>query len=138
MTSLSHHKQVAALPYRRWRGHIEVLLITSRQTKRWVIPKGWPMDGKADHHAAAQEAYEEAGIEGQISDKSIGAFNYQKRKKSGEVVDCVVMVFAMEVYRLLHVWPEKHERRRQWFSAREAIEALTDEGLKAIIEAALT
>jgi 8-oxo-dGTP pyrophosphatase MutT (NUDIX family) len=131
-------KQIAALPYRKRGTKIEILLITSRETKRWVIPKGWPMKGKEDHQAAAQEAFEEAGIEGHINEKSIGAYNYQKKKKSGNLVDCVVMVYPLEVSKLLRNWPEKSERKRQWFESKLAMGLVKEEGLKAVIEASLT
>jgi 8-oxo-dGTP pyrophosphatase MutT (NUDIX family) len=131
-------KQIAALPYRKRGTKIEILLITSRETKRWVIPKGWPMKGKEDYEAAAQEAFEEAGIEGHINEKSIGAYNYQKKKKSGNLVDCVVMVYPLEVSKLLRNWPEKTERKRQWFESKLAMALVKEEGLKAVIEASLT
>lgn len=138
MTGLEHHKQIAALPYRKAKHGIEVLLITSRETKRWVIAKGWPMDGKLDHEAAAQEAFEEAGIKGHINEKSIGGYAYQKKKKSGVMLDCVVMVYPMEVVKLLRNWPEKSQRKRKWFKAHKAATLVKEEGLKAVILATLT
>ena len=130
-------KQVASLPYRKHGKGVDVLLITSRETKRWVIPKGWPMTGKKDCDAAAAEAFEEGGIEGKISKKSIGAYHYVKRKKTGDV-ECEVTVFPLEVNNLLRNWPEKAERRRKWFKAKEAAKRVNEEGLRAIIEATLT
>lgn len=130
-------KQIAALPYRKHGEAIEILLITSRETKRWVIPKGWPMLHLADYNAARREAFEEAGIEGKMSRKSMGSYFYGKRKKSGHVVPVQVIVYAMEVNRLLDKWPEKDERNRRWFAVGEAIELVQEAGLKAIIEAAL-
>ena len=70
--------QVAALPFRIKDGKIEVLLVTSRETKRWLIPKGWPMKGKKPHKAAAQEAEEEAGVKGEIKNKPLGSYDYWK------------------------------------------------------------
>ena len=87
-------KQVAALAYRKHGKGVDVLLITSRETKRWVIPKGWPMKGKKDWDAAATEAFEEAGIEGTIGHKSIGTYHYVKRKLSGDL-DCKVIVYPL-------------------------------------------
>jgi 8-oxo-dGTP pyrophosphatase MutT (NUDIX family) len=138
VTEEGPRKQIAALPYRKRGSKIEVLLITSRETKRWVIPKGWPMQGKEDHQAAAQEAFEEAGIVGHINEKSIGAYNYQKKKKSGLLVDCVVMVYPLEVKKLLRTWPEKAERQRKWFASKQAVTLVNEDGLKAVIEATLT
>ena len=130
-------KQIAALPYRKHGEGIEVLLITSRETKRWVIPKGWPMRNKADYNAAQQEAFEEAGIEGKMSKKSMGSFMYNKRRKSGRMQLIQVTVYAMEVSRLLDKWPEQGQRERQWFAVNEAVELVQEEGLRAIIEAVL-
>ena len=129
-------KQVAALPYRKHGTGVDVLLITSRETKRWVIPKGWPMDGKKDWEAAATEAFEEAGIEGTIGRKSIGTYHYVKRKLSGDL-DCKVIVYPLEVKNELKIWPEKAERKRRWFSAEAAAAVVTDDGLDAIIIATL-
>jgi 8-oxo-dGTP pyrophosphatase MutT (NUDIX family) len=135
VTALEHHKQIAALPYRKGKNGVEVLLITSRETKRWVIPKGWPMDGMLDHEAAAQEAFEEAGIKGRINEKSIGGYAYQKKKKSGALLDCVVMVYPLEVAKLLRTWPEKAQRKRKWFKPQKAATLVKEDGLKAVIEA---
>ena len=132
----ARRKQVAALPYRKRGKGIDVLLITSRETKRWVIPKGWPMKGKKDWNAAATEAFEEAGIEGTIGRKSIGTYHYVKRKLSGDL-DCKVIVYPLEVKNELKIWPEKAERKRRWFSAEAAAAVVTDDGLDAIIIATL-
>lgn len=129
-------QQIAALPYRRHGKGVDVLLITSRETKRWVIPKGWPMEGKTDWVAAAVEAFEEAGLEGNIGNQSLGTYHYMKRKKSGDV-ECEVTVYPLEVNELLRKWPERHERKRKWFSAKAAAKKVNEEGLKAIIEATL-
>ncbi|MBG1232818.1 NUDIX hydrolase [Aestuariivirga litoralis] len=129
-------KQVAALPYRREGKVLEVLLITSRETRRWVIPKGWPMKGKKDWNAAAIEAFEEAGIKGEVGRKSIGIYHYVKRRSSGDL-DCEVVVYPFEVEKVLDEWPEKNERRRKWFAAARAAELVDEEGLQAIIGAAL-
>ncbi len=137
MTALEHHKQIGALPYRKGKHGIEVLLITSRETKRWVIPKGWPMDGELDHEAAAQEAFEEAGIKGHINEKSIGGYAYKKKKKSGVVIDCVVMIYPLEVSKLLREWPEKGQRKRKWFKPKKAASLVNEAGLKAVIDATL-
>jgi len=83
--------QYAALPYRLMgKSRTEVMLVTSLGTRRWIIPKGWPQKGRAPHHSAAREAFEEAGVEGVIHRRSVGSFPYQKRLKNGGVVDCEV------------------------------------------------
>jgi 8-oxo-dGTP pyrophosphatase MutT (NUDIX family) len=131
-------KQVAALPYLRDKNGIHILLVSSRETKRWIIPKGWPVKGKKDWSAAALEAFEEAGVEGHVGKKSIGSYVYDKRKKSGATVVCEVVVYPLEVNVILGDWPEKKERRRHWFPVKEAVGLVTEEGLRAVIEAALT
>lgn len=130
-------KQVAALPYRVRAKKLQILLITSRETKRWVIPKGWPMRGKKDWNAAALEGFEEAGIKGVVGHKSIGTYHYVKRRSNGDL-DCEVTVYPLEVRKLLDDWPEKNERRRKWFDAQRASELVDEDGLKAIINAAFT
>jgi 8-oxo-dGTP pyrophosphatase MutT (NUDIX family) len=137
VTESTRKAQVAALPYRKHGRGVDVLLITSRETKRWVIPKGWPMIGLEDHDAAAQEAFEEAGIRGHTNLKSIGTYVYQKRKKSGVTVEVEVTVYPMEVTKILRNWPEKSERRRKWFPSKHAATLVNEEGLQAVIEATL-
>jgi 8-oxo-dGTP pyrophosphatase MutT (NUDIX family) len=128
-----HHHQVAALPFRKRGGRMEILLITSRETKRWVIPKGWPMEGRTDYNAAKQEAWEEAGVKGRIGKLELGHYIYSKRLKSGEVGRCRTVVYPLEVEKMLGSWPEKKQRFRSWFAVDEAVEALNDEGLIDIL-----
>ena len=72
--------QIAAMPIRRVAdGSAEILLVTSRTTQRWIVPKGWPIKGLKDHDAAAREAFEEAGVVGRISEKPAGRYTYWKR-----------------------------------------------------------
>src|SRR5580700_3178360 len=90
--------QYAALPYRmNDRTQPEVMLVTSRETRRWIIPKGWPHKGKAPHRSAAREAFEEAGVIGAVNRQSVGSFSYEKQLKSGSVVECKVRVYALAV-----------------------------------------
>ncbi len=126
-------RQIAALPWRKRKGRIEVLLITSRETKRWVIPKGWPMDHLIDSNAARREAFEEAGVSGHIRRKAVGHFDYKKMMKDGPGVDVRVGVYSLEVTDELKSWPEKRERNRQWFSVDDAVWHVTEAGLKDII-----
>lgn len=126
-------KQVAALPIKtRSDGRVRVLLVTSRETRRWVIPKGWPMRGKSSRQAAAQEAWEEAGAKGTVSDRPIGEFDYLKRMPKGEDVRCNVKVYRLDVTSLADSWPEAHERVREWVSPAEAAERVVEPGLRAI------
>jgi 8-oxo-dGTP pyrophosphatase MutT (NUDIX family) len=127
--------QYAALPWRAGKDGLEVLLITSRETKRWVIPKGWPMNGKAPHEAAAREAFEEAGIVGETAAEAVGAYPYDKRLKDGELRPCTVEVFPMRVTKHKRVWPEKKQRRRGWFAAEDAAERVDEPELADLIRA---
>ena len=127
------NKQYAALPWRYSGGSREVLLISSRDTGRWVIPKGWPIRGLSPAETAAREAYEEAGLGGMVSKKPIGEFEYGKRLDNGAVLATRVEVFALEQMVQHKDWPEKGQRRLQWFSVPEAAEAVEEPGLKVII-----
>lgn len=128
-------KQVAALPFRRLEdGSLRVLLVTSRETRRYVIPKGWPWRGVKDHKAAAEEAREEAGILGKARKKSIGTYTYDKRQPEG-VVPVRVRVFLLEVIEELDEWPESAERKRTWFTPERAARAVDEPELARLIRA---
>ncbi len=129
----SRRVQYAALPYRqRQDGEIQIRLITSRETRRWVIPKGWPMKGLSPSKAAAREAYEEAGLLGTISSEPLGLYSYDKRLTLRSV-PCDVMVFPLKVKRYVKKWPERSERVGFWFSVESAAAAVQEEDLCAII-----
>ena len=125
--------QYAALPYREGANGLEFLLITTRRTHRWIVPKGWPMDGLAPHAAAAREALEEAGISGEIDVKSIGSYRYFKERKSGELVPCKVDVFALKVKQQRKTWAEKDARELLWCSLNEALACVGEPGLRQVI-----
>jgi 8-oxo-dGTP pyrophosphatase MutT (NUDIX family) len=129
----SPKKQYAALPYRRQADNIEIMLVTSRDTGRWIIPKGWPTQGLTPRDSAAREAMEEAGLLGRITGRSIGVYHYDKRVADGSVTRCVVKVFALEVERQLTAWPERHQRHTHWFTLEEAAEAVHEMELRTII-----
>jgi 8-oxo-dGTP pyrophosphatase MutT (NUDIX family) len=124
--------QVAALPFRIKDGRIEVLLVTSRETKRWLIPKGWPMKGKKPHKAAALEAREEAGVKGDINDKPLGHYNYWKRRAAHFDL-CRVNVYPLEVSKQLRSWREKGQREAQWFEVEEAAHQVLEPALAELI-----
>jgi 8-oxo-dGTP pyrophosphatase MutT (NUDIX family) len=125
--------QYAALPYRLGE-QIEILLVTSRETQRWVIPKGWPMKGRKPHAAAAREALEEAGVVGKIGKTPIGAYRYVKRLKNGAPLVCSVDVYALNVERQRKRWPEQHQRTAHWFTVAEAAAAVHEPELQDLIE----
>ena len=128
-------QQYAALCYRVPKGAMtpEILLLTSRETRRWVIPKGWPMDGKDAHKVAEREAYEEAGVKGEVQSESLGHFDYEKKLRSGLVVTCRVEVYPLKVEKLISDFPEKDERELAWFSPTEAAELVNEPELKQLI-----
>ncbi len=127
-------RQFAALPFKTSKkGKLQILLITSRETKRWVLPKGWPMKELSGEEAAAQEAFEEAGIKGNVSKRLAGIYHYSKLRVTKEPIPCVVKVFPLEVTEILEDWPEKNERTRKWFSVRDAVHAVNEPELKALL-----
>ena len=125
--------QCGALCWRMHRGRVEVLLITSRDTGRWVIPKGWPMAGLTAAEAARKEAWEEAGAEGRIAHDPIGLFAYDKQRLPKEPLPCMVSVFPLRVTRLADKFPERGERRRKWFSAAKAAQKVAEAELRALM-----
>lgn len=125
--------QTGALCWRMHRDRVEVLLITSRDTGRWVIPKGWPIDGMTPAASAAREAWEEAGVRGSVSDECTGMFSYVKRFGQHAGVPCVVAVHALRVQSLARVFPERKQRRRKWFRAEVAARKVAEPELKALL-----
>lgn len=125
--------QYAALPWRMSNGSLQILLVTTRNTRRWIVPKGWPIPHRAPPECAAREAFEEAGVEGQVATESIGAFTYQKQLKSGEIVTCNVEVFPLAVARQRRAWPEKRARQTDWCSIEEALSRIAEPGLRRIV-----
>jgi 8-oxo-dGTP pyrophosphatase MutT (NUDIX family) len=124
--------QFAALPWRRAPA-LEVMLITSRETKRWVIPKGWPMQGRSPAEAAAQEAFEEAGLKGRVAEEPIGVFHYDKGLKDGGGLRCRVEVYAMQVEGQAATWPEQKQRQTRWFPAAVAAARVDEPELQTLI-----
>jgi uncharacterized protein len=128
--------QVAALPLKRGPdGRLLVMLVTSRETRRWVIPKGWPMRKLADHLAAAEEAWEEAGVRGTTSATALGTFTYDKQRRSGRPVALTVSVYILDVVDELDSWPEQGDRKRSWFSLADAAAAVSEPELQRLIGA---
>lgn len=127
--------QVGALPYRlSANGEPELLLITSRGTGQWIIPKGWPIDGLTNAESAAREAYEEAGLLGTADETVVGHFTYQKARKGEDVISR----FSVEVYRLrvdrqLTYWPEAARRNIVWVSPAQALSMIGNTSLADLI-----
>jgi 8-oxo-dGTP pyrophosphatase MutT (NUDIX family) len=126
--------QVAALPVTvDDDGAGRVMLLTSRETKRWIIPKGWPMKGRKPWQAAAQEALEEAGLTGQVSKKPLGQYTYFKRREAHFDL-CHVDVFLLTIDRQRKKWRERGQRRAEWFTFEEAATLVDEVGLVAILQ----
>jgi len=125
--------QVAALPWRLKGGKVEVMLVTSRGTGRWVLPKGWPESAEKLSSAAAREAAEEAGLSGGISDRAAGRFYYDKVLPSGLEWHCEVHVFPLEVDAVADEWPEMKKRKRRWFRAADAAKLVAEPDLAELI-----
>lgn len=126
--------QVAALPWRPTEdGSFEVLLVTSRGTGRWVLPKGWPEKREERHEAAAREAAEEAGVDGAISPSAIGRFYYGKLLASGMRWRCEVFVYPLQVDRIADKWPERKSRTRRWYRPQEAARLVNEPDLGELI-----
>ncbi len=120
--------QYAALPWRVGAKGVEVLLVTSRRTRRWILPKGWPVEGLNPDGCAAMEALEEAGAIGDVEKTPLGVYRYTKHHKKSPSELCIVEVYALKVTQLRKTWPEKHERERRWCTIDEA--ALSVDELK--------
>ena len=135
MPGLAVRLQYGALPYRLTKsGAPEILLVTTRQTKRWIIPKGWPIKGLTPATSAAREAFEEAGVRGSIKTKAIGVFSYDKRlDEDGIIIPCEVRVFPLLVKRLSKTWPESEQRDAQWFEPAAAMSLIEEESLRILI-----
>jgi 8-oxo-dGTP pyrophosphatase MutT (NUDIX family) len=126
--------QYAALPYRVGdAGDLQILLVTTRESRRWVIPKGWPMKKRPPWRAAEREALEEAGVEGVIAKTHLGGYHYVKRGPNGEEWPCEVMVYPLEVRYERAFWQEGDQRSRGWFSAAHAMELVEEPDLKLLI-----
>ena len=130
---MTARRQVAALPLRLAKdGAIEILLVTSRDTGRWIIPKGWTSKRIKDCKAAAREAREEAGVKGKILRDAIGTYRYIKRELgNGSLIE--VRVFLLKVSKRCKRWPEKRERRRAWFDIEAAASKVSDPELSFLI-----
>lgn len=126
--------QFAALCFRGKGSGTEVLLVTSRTTKRWIVPKGWPMAGMTPVEAASREAWEEAGVKGRISTTCAGIYSYTKiLEEEGDNLPCVVAVFALKVDKIADDFPEREERRRKWFSLKAAATKVDEPELAQLI-----
>jgi 8-oxo-dGTP pyrophosphatase MutT (NUDIX family) len=123
-------RQYGAVPFRRRKGTIEILLITSRRSKRWTLPKGWPK--KSPRATAKAEAFEEAGVTGKVGRRPVGEVVYQKRKGARRV-RCRLKIFPLAVKRRAKNWPERHQRSARWFDLRTAVKKCSNEDLRRLM-----
>jgi 8-oxo-dGTP pyrophosphatase MutT (NUDIX family) len=124
--------QFAALCYRIKNEKVQFCLVTSRRSGRWILPKGWPMNGQTPMDAAATEAFEEAGVRGKIEPRPIGVFSYYKVHSKNEL-PCIAVVYPLKVKKVLRTWPEHKERNRKWLSRKKAAALVDDAELSQII-----
>ncbi len=126
--------QVAALCLRKTGADQEVLLVTSRDTGRWVLPKGWPIRGMDAPGSAMQEAWEEAGVsEANMNTSPVGSYGYDKRLDSGLELPVEVKVYEAQVTDMEDKFPESHERTRKWVLPEEAAEMVNEPELQALL-----
>ncbi|MDV7144543.1 NUDIX hydrolase [Tropicimonas sp. TH_r6] len=126
--------QYGALCYRIVRGEPQVLLVTSRTRRRWIIPKGWPMETVSPHRAAGIEAWEEGGVRGKTEDRCIGVYTYTKLGDGqGPDIPCAVWVFPLKVKSLTKEYRESKQRRRKWFSLKKASKKVAEPELREIL-----
>jgi 8-oxo-dGTP pyrophosphatase MutT (NUDIX family) len=125
--------QYGAVPVTVHDGEPMIMLVTSRGTGRWIIPKGRPEKGVAPHKLAAREAFEEAGLLGRIDRQPLGRYRDLKRRADGRAVEYEIEVFRLEVERELPEWPEKGQRERRWYPLDEAVARAEPDGLVDIL-----
>lgn len=125
--------QCVALCYRMTKDKVQVLLVTSRGTGRWILPKGWPINGKSAAETALQEAWEEAGVKGRARDICLGMYSYGKWMGPDRILPCVGLVYPVQVKSLALKYPEKEERRRKWFSLKKAASKLDEAELAELV-----
>lgn len=126
--------QLGALCYRVVDGKTQVLLVTSRTRRRWIIPKGWPMADTSAADAAMTEAWEEAGVRGKVIDRCIGVYSYVKLGDGdGPDLPCIVSVFPVRVKSLARDFPERGQRRRKWFSPKKAARKVAEPELRELL-----
>lgn len=132
-TKRSVRTQFGALCWRVKRGKVKVALVTSRRSRRWILPKGWPVNGTTPAAAAAVEAFEEAGLEGEVRDLCLGVYSYRKRRRGTGALPCVVALFPLAVTKTHKAWPEAHQRTRVWVRPEKAARMVDSPELAQIL-----
>ena len=129
-----HGKQVAALCWRMGKHGLEVLLVTSLNSKRWILPKGWPEPELSPAENAAREAFEEAGVTGKIGIQPVGHYHYLKERREGGGIPVSVDVFALAVTKQVDDWPEQGQRSIVWVPLEQAAAKVSEPGLRAVLK----
>ncbi len=124
-----YYTQSAVIPFQKSEDGVQIMLITSRRKKRWIIPKGVIEPEMSPAESAAKEAFEEAGIRGRVFSEPIGEYQYQKWGGT-----CTVKVFSFEISEILDEWEESEFRERKFMSVKEACDAVNEQELKQIIK----
>jgi len=130
---MSTYTQVAALPFIILRDELLICLITSRETGRWVIPKGWPKLDINNDQMAQQEAEEEAGLHGNISKTPIGTYRYKKKLHIFATITCKVKVYPFHVTHQDLDWPEKNQRQLSWTLISKAINQVEEPEFSSLL-----
>ncbi|KPA23171.1 NUDIX domain protein [Shimia sp. SK013] len=125
--------QFAALPYRMRKGKPQIMVITSRGTKQWLLPKGWPMANLKPHKVAAQEAWEEAGVIGTAHKRCIGVYTYRKTRGVHRGKKFTVLVYALEVTKSVNAFPERGQRQRKWLPPKKAAKRILNPDLAKVV-----
>ena len=125
--------QVAAIPFKYENDCLKILLLTTRKKRKWIVPKGWPVDGLSFNESAKKEAMEEAGVSGLISKAPIGDFIHNKTISRGQKTPCKVITYSLLVTDQLLDWDEKKERSRRWCSISKAAERVSNRGLSKML-----
>jgi 8-oxo-dGTP pyrophosphatase MutT (NUDIX family) len=124
-------KQFGAVPFRVRRGRIEVMLVTARDGKRWLVPKGWPMK-RGPRYTARKEAFEESGVKGKVQRKPLGTLKYRKKIRSRRT-KVNLRLYPLAVKKQVRRFPERKQRLRRWFSLKRAVERCRDPGLGRLL-----
>ena len=124
--------QYGALPYRRGKS-IELLLITSRKAGRWIIPKGWPIDGSSPSTPPPERPMRKRGSAASSAKRRSACTSTGSGRRRGRRVSCRVKVFPLRVKRQRRKWPERHQRKTKWVSLREAVSLVAEKELRALI-----
>ncbi len=125
--------QHGALCWRLHRATVQVLLVSSRGTGRWIIPKGWPIAGLGPHQTALREAWEEAGVQGHADELCLGLYPYLKAIGTDRMIPCLVSVYPVRVTRLRDRFPERKERLRKWFTPQKAAAKVDEPELRTLL-----